>query len=488
MAKRNKKHLRIFLSSPGDVAEEREIAARVIRELGQRDDFKDRVTLECVRWDDPDVALPMGSLNAAQDYVDQWIGTATDCDHTIVILWQRIGTEFTGKNGETFASGTVKEVYDALKSQTADPSLYFCMSKEFKDSEGDFRKSLRQWDAAYAFAMGEDGSPVKSRTQYENASKFENIFRADLERWLTAKLAAAGEDIWANYRAELIRDIEEEPLPLFDLGGDAPKVTLQSVYTPVHAYYFDPDHEPPPHEQRRWIGVDAYAEIQRWLKDDDATSIRFISGEPGRGKSSFAKTLAAGLAREANPNAVNVLLIPVRRLGRFVEDIVTRAMEALTPSDSNILETRPLPAGFDIREAPTARQVLFILDGLDELALPQSEAESYVYETFTELLEKDLKDLKRQNGAIQWRALVLGRAVAVGESGEDYAGTCLHVLPSPGQRLKMGNAGIGSFSRRLTDCQKSMMTGDCWLGRSTRRRLNWMVAATAGLKMTRIMN
>ena len=63
--------------------------------------------------------------------------------------------------------------------------------------------------------------------------------------------------------------------------------------------------------------------------------IRFISGEPGRGKSSFAKMLAAGLAEDL-PEAVNVMLVSARDLDGWnnpdVSTVTGRAIRCLTYS------------------------------------------------------------------------------------------------------------------------------------------------------------
>ena len=46
-------HLRIFIASPGDVAEEREIARTVIQELPSDPQLHDKITTDPVAWDGP---------------------------------------------------------------------------------------------------------------------------------------------------------------------------------------------------------------------------------------------------------------------------------------------------------------------------------------------------------------------------------------------------------------------------------------------------
>jgi hypothetical protein len=52
--------IRVFLSSPGDVSEERILARKIIKEELPVDPFlRGRVALEIVSWDDPFSPTPM---------------------------------------------------------------------------------------------------------------------------------------------------------------------------------------------------------------------------------------------------------------------------------------------------------------------------------------------------------------------------------------------------------------------------------------------
>jgi hypothetical protein len=51
--------LMVFLSSPGDVPEERTAAREVIARLNKDYFLRDRVALEAVSWDDPDAPASM---------------------------------------------------------------------------------------------------------------------------------------------------------------------------------------------------------------------------------------------------------------------------------------------------------------------------------------------------------------------------------------------------------------------------------------------
>ena len=50
---------RIFLASPGDVRDERQLARAVIEQIRLERSFRERVNLEIIAWDQPGVAVAM---------------------------------------------------------------------------------------------------------------------------------------------------------------------------------------------------------------------------------------------------------------------------------------------------------------------------------------------------------------------------------------------------------------------------------------------
>jgi tetratricopeptide (TPR) repeat protein len=102
------KSLRVFVSSPGDVAEERLIARRVIGRLEAQ--FGDVLHLEPLFWEHE-------PLLATATFQEQMPRTS-ESDIAIVILWSRIGTTLPGHilrpDGSTYSSGTEFEFEDAV--------------------------------------------------------------------------------------------------------------------------------------------------------------------------------------------------------------------------------------------------------------------------------------------------------------------------------------------------------------------------------------
>src|SRR5262245_30407550 len=102
--------IRVFISSPGDVGQERLIAARVLERL--QGEFAGAVELEPVLWEHE-------PLRASAHFQEQ-IVPPSETDIVLCILWSRLGTrlpdQFRREDGSSYASGTEWEFEDALKS------------------------------------------------------------------------------------------------------------------------------------------------------------------------------------------------------------------------------------------------------------------------------------------------------------------------------------------------------------------------------------
>jgi hypothetical protein len=84
---------RIFLSSPGDVVEEREVARDLIKEVLPYSPFiRGRATFDVVSFDDPHGALGLNAKLTPQDAINQKLPKPSECDVVIVVLWSRMGT------------------------------------------------------------------------------------------------------------------------------------------------------------------------------------------------------------------------------------------------------------------------------------------------------------------------------------------------------------------------------------------------------------
>src|SRR5687768_3627079 len=88
----NYEGLRLFLSSPGDVARERAIAETIVRQVDST--CKDRLglSLDCVRWETFEPRTHLSPTN------QEWLlEQLTGCDGFILILGKRIGQREPGE-------------------------------------------------------------------------------------------------------------------------------------------------------------------------------------------------------------------------------------------------------------------------------------------------------------------------------------------------------------------------------------------------------
>jgi hypothetical protein len=101
--------IRIFISSPGDVFEERTLAQRVIERV--QAEFTGRAVLEPIFWEHEPLL--------ATDTFQTQISKPSEADVMVAILWSRLGTrlpkDFTRKDGSRYESGTEFEFEDAVE-------------------------------------------------------------------------------------------------------------------------------------------------------------------------------------------------------------------------------------------------------------------------------------------------------------------------------------------------------------------------------------
>ena len=113
------RNVRIFISSPSDVAEERAAAREIVESLPRTPFLRGRISLELVAWDDPAAPAAMFANLTPQAAVNRGLARPSECDLTIVILWSRMGTplaEPLKKDGTPYLSGTEWEYQDAIEA------------------------------------------------------------------------------------------------------------------------------------------------------------------------------------------------------------------------------------------------------------------------------------------------------------------------------------------------------------------------------------
>jgi tetratricopeptide (TPR) repeat protein len=180
------KSLRIFVSSPGDVAEERLIARRVIGRLEAQ--YGDALHLDPVFWEHE-------PLVATASFQEQ-ILRPSETDVVIAILWSRLGTALPAHirraDGSPYASGTEFEVEDAIagfrRSGRPELLVYRKTAPPAWPAEGDLAAQRVAQKVALDHFMNkwfvdrESGALTAAFHPFESPADFEELLEAHLTR------------------------------------------------------------------------------------------------------------------------------------------------------------------------------------------------------------------------------------------------------------------------------------------------------------------
>lgn len=175
---------RVFLSSPGDVNDERKAVLEVLERLPNRPAFREKVGFRVVAWDKPGADTPMLATMSPQAAIDAGLPRPSECDIVVCLFWSRMGTPFT-MDGVDYLSGTHYELLDALKSPRAETLIYRRSEKKLFESSD--KTGQEQFDRVQAFFDGElfyDPATRQIRrgvNQYGSPADFREKFETHLE-------------------------------------------------------------------------------------------------------------------------------------------------------------------------------------------------------------------------------------------------------------------------------------------------------------------
>ncbi|WP_024335512.1 nSTAND1 domain-containing NTPase [Desulfotignum balticum] len=233
------KTIRIFISSPGDVQEEREKAREVIRRLQRR--YLGRLELLSLLWED----LPLSADTSFQEGIDWVISHDRGIDIAVFILWSRLGSplgkRITRTDGSLYRSGTEREFDLMLRARDA------CLEKEgpgrpqilayFRsDEEGfhriqrgkstrDLKQMVEQREQVEHFIQehfydADTGTNIRAFHSFDAPATFANRLRVHLQNVLDeivkeSAVPAQGWDIsekGAPYRGLEVFDVAHEQI------------------------------------------------------------------------------------------------------------------------------------------------------------------------------------------------------------------------------------------------------------------------------------
>ena len=181
---------------------------------------------------------------------------------------------------------------------------------------------------------------------------------------------------------------------------------VEKVYVPLRAFYEEkPDNGGKDSNDRdqiwkpKRVVFDLEKDFRVWLRDfSQESAVRFISGGPGSGKSTFAKIFAS---RIANETSIHTLFIPLHQF-----DATGNLIEAMGKyiQGNRFLSSNPL-------DAKNGKDRLFIIfDGLDELAMQgkaaSEVANAFVEEVLTRIHHGNVQGLRRN-------VLITGRSIII---------------------------------------------------------------------------
>ncbi len=194
--------LSLFVSSPGDVNEERVIAARVIERVGEA--FAHRVRLEPIFWEHE----PMLMTETFQTQIQP----PSETDIFVGILWARIGTRLpahiTRSDGSRYASGTEFEFEDAwagfARQGRPEILVYRKTAKPLISQDmPDFAVRLAQKEALDGFVrkwfQDDDGSFIAAFNPFENLAEFEERLESHLRKLLLRRFPSDDADTHVRY-------------------------------------------------------------------------------------------------------------------------------------------------------------------------------------------------------------------------------------------------------------------------------------------------
>jgi hypothetical protein len=223
--------LRIFISSPSDVADERLRAELIVDKLAQ--EYGRYFTLESYLWEHE----PMLASHHFQDAIDP----PSKFDIVIMIVWSRLGVplpertdvrEYRGIDGRVPVTGTEWEYEDALlaaRERGAPDILAFRNAKPASVDALDLQareravEQLNALDAFWQRHFADRGIFLAAYTQYQTLEEFASRMEESLRKLIERRIAeaqSAGAPVWSGNPFRGLAAYEFEHAPIF-FGRDS---------------------------------------------------------------------------------------------------------------------------------------------------------------------------------------------------------------------------------------------------------------------------
>ena len=293
--------IRIFISSPGDVQIERNIARNVISELNTL--YAKYTTIETLMWED----FPLSADSTFQDGINYFI-TDKPIDIAVFILWSRLGTplckKFRKEDGSPYKSGTEYEFDLMMKSHNENnhPSRILTYVKNCKkvtqdiSDISDLEEFLNQKKAVEGF-LTEYFRDEETNSNYAYLSFGENI---------------SFEQIFRKHIINAIRDIIGEIADIKEWKGN-PYVGLNSFEYGQQAIFFG----------RKQLIYETATRLTEFNDNYNSKKSLIVLGESGSGKSSFVKAgLLPFFCNRNNSPCEHVIISPSMFNGHMYQGLI----------------------------------------------------------------------------------------------------------------------------------------------------------------------
>jgi hypothetical protein len=282
-----------------------------LEELLRGHAWKDKFSIDPVRWDDPHAPAPMDAHLTPQEAVNRSLPKPSQCDVVVVILWGRMGTPLPGSyqkpDGSLYLSGTEWEFEDA---QTAGRRILLYRRTEeprIGITDPDLKKKRKQYQLVQKFFKrfeGADGSLTGGYTPYHTVVEFKERFRRDIEGLLrqleNKKSKGGGRGRMARATAapvtQAYRDWLKSECGGVELLGmrlrHGQAVRLNHIYVPVTTRSGDllaKTADPGGLVASRWRELAERPQLALGALEHDSL---YLSGTPGSGKSTFCRWVA----------------------------------------------------------------------------------------------------------------------------------------------------------------------------------------------------
>lgn len=374
--------IRVFISSPGDVQDERERARNVVHQLRRR--YAGRLDLKALLWED----LPLQADMSFQQGIDVVL-SQTGVDLAIFILWSRLGSPtgplMVGDEGKPYRSGTERE-WDLMlrardrcvrEGEDPRPAIIVYTRKDEVSFEERLRgktddkkadqiaqKQLVTEFISEEFRDAETGVNIRAVHSFGHPTTFAQKLRVHLTNFLDP-LAGDGlrDPVWniteqgPPFRG--LESFEYEHAPIF-FGREDEIVSIRTILREqaCHGCGFVLISGPSGSGKSSLARAGVLPDVCQYELDADIRKWRWLALKP----SQLGSDMLAGLVKSMMGDGV------LPELKQWVNDVVVPQKE-----ESNIqdwltrFELRVCDALKSATEQPGSTRLILLLDQLEEL-------------------------------------------------------------------------------------------------------------------------